>query len=61
MTDLGALYSKARHDSRLLIYWWQAVPENAQVSCMPIEHLLREPIGLGCAVGALQLESRATA
>jgi hypothetical protein len=37
------------------------VPENAQVSCMPIERLLREPIRLGCAIGALQLESRAMA
>jgi len=28
---------------------------------MPIERLLREPIRLGCAIGALQLESRAMA
>jgi hypothetical protein len=39
----------------------QAVLANVQVSCMPIERTLRERIGLGCAVGASQLVSRATA
>jgi hypothetical protein len=29
------------------------VPEDAQVSCMPIERMLREPIRLGCTIGAL--------
>ena len=33
--------------------------ENAQVSCIPIKRMLRESIRLGCAIGALQLESRA--
>jgi len=37
------------------------VPENAQVSCMPIERMLRKPIGLDCAVEELPLESRAMA
>lgn len=29
---------------------WHAGPANAQVSCMPIERTLREPIGPGCAI-----------
>lgn len=37
------------------------MPANVQVSCMPIERTLREPIGLGCAVGAPQLGLRAMA
>ena len=35
------------------------MPENAQLSCIPIKRMLRESIRLGCAIGALQLESRA--
>ena len=58
------------HDARFLIRLvasipaakgWQAVPANVQVSCMPILPTLREPIGLGCAIRALQLVSHATA
>jgi len=57
------------HDSRFLIplvesipavKGWLAVPANVQVSCMLTERMLREPIGLGCAVRALPLASRAT-
>lgn len=58
------------HDSRFLIPLVESIPAvkglagapaNVQVSCMPIERTVREPIGLGCAVGASQLVSRATA
>ena len=35
------------------------MPANAQLSCIPIKRMLRESIRLGCAIGALQLESRA--
>jgi len=52
------------HDSRLLITLVKfipaakgmaAAPASAQVSCTPIEHMLRELIGLGYAVRESQL------
>ena len=35
------------------------MPENAQVSCIPIKRMLRESIRPDCAIGAFQLESSA--
>ena len=58
------------HDSRFLIplvasipavHWPGAERANVQVSCMPIERPLREPIGPGCVISELQRGSRITA